>query len=67
MPTTSGTILALKSQRNATSTTAVPISPIMKIVNSCEGWKVGAWKLVSILRNAALAADVLPATAAPGR
>ena len=36
VPTTSGTILALKSQRNA-ATTAAPMSAIMNIVNSWEG------------------------------
>ena len=40
VPTTSGTILALKSHRNAMDV-AEPTSAIMNIVNSCEGWKIG--------------------------
>ena len=47
VPTTSGTILALKSHRSAISTMA-PMTAIMKIVNSCVTLNRGAWKLVSI-------------------
>jgi hypothetical protein len=50
MPTTIGTILALKSHRIANAS-AVPISTIMNMVNSCEGWKRGPWKLPSIRRT----------------
>ncbi len=42
VPTTSGTILALKSQRSAKAT-AVPITTIMNIVNSWAGSKRGVW------------------------
>ena len=50
VPITTGTTLALKSHRSDTAS-AVPISPIMNIVNSCDGRNVGAWKLRAILPN----------------